>query len=304
MRALLKFCLCVALLVATSKGILTLGTSSQQPGADAATVTISVTGRANNGPQLTLSDMTLRVDEKLRAVISCERASSNQPLDLIILIDDALAKNRVNRWDEVQDFLRIQPAGVRETIAYAGGKAVTIAQAPTTDHALAANALVNPMTKSAPRTVLYESVQNLIDTWPAGSAHRVLIFVTPGFPRDYANTGIKPENSLPLQKLIEGAQRNGVVLYTIQSTTALANDPNPLTLLATETGGKAFVTGMEPGPSLQKFLQEIEHLIEQQYVVSFSVAPDAKSHFASLRVVPNSRAVELRYPARIYVTAK
>ena len=304
MRALLSFGLSAALLATASEGILALGTSSQQPAADAATVTISVAGRSGTAPQLTVSDLTLRVDGKIRPVISCERASSNQPVDLIILIDNALARNRENRWDELATFLRNQPAEMHETIAYADGKAIAIAQPSTTDHALAANAVVNPAAKSAPAYAMYETVQNLIDMWPAGTGRRVLIFVTRGFPRDYANNGVKPENSLPLQRLIDAAQRNSVVVYTIHSSPGLANDPNPLTLLATETGGKGFVTGMEPGPSLQKFLQEIQICIDQQYSLTFSVAPGGKPHFAALHVATNTKAVELRCPSRVYIPAK
>ncbi len=304
MNALLKFCLCAALLVVVSEGIPTLATSSQQPASGVATVTISVAGRSSTAPQLAVGDVTVRVDGKIRPVISCERAGSNEPVDLIILIDNALARNRENRWDELQTFLKDQAADTRETIAYADGKVVKISQAATLDHVLAANAVMNPAAKSAPAYAMYEAVQNLIDMWPAGTGRRVLIFVTRGFPRDYASTGIRPENSLPLRRLIDAAQRNGVVVYTIQSSSTLTGDPNSLTLLATETGGKGFATGMEPGPSLQKFLQEIQNYIEQQYSIKFSVVPAAKPHFDSLRVATNAKAVELRCPSRVFIPAK
>jgi len=304
MRAIPRLLVAVALLTVAPSGITSRSISPHEDAANAVTVTVSVIARSTAAPQLTASGVTVRVDGKMRPVTSLELASITRPVDLIVLIDNALARNRENRWDELQAFLRAQPVGVPETIAYADGKAITIAQASTTDHALAANAVANPAAKSALREVLYESVQNLIDSWPSGSGRRVLIFVTRGFPRDYANNGVKPENSLLLQRLIEDAQRNGVLIYTIHSSPALANDPNPLTLLATNTGGKGFVTGMEPGPSLQNFLQEIQNCIERQYSITFSVAPDAKPHFAALRVAINTKTAELRYPARIYVTAK
>jgi hypothetical protein len=304
MRAIPRLLVAVALLTVAPSGITSRSISPHEDAANPVTVTVTVIARSTAAPQLTASGVTVHVDGKMRPVTSLELASITRPVDLIVLIDNALARNRENRWDELQAFLRAQPVGVPETIAYADGKAITIAQASTTDHALAANAVANPAPKSAPRDVLYESVQNLIDSWPSGSRRRVLIFVTRGFPRDYANNGVKPENSLLLQRLIEDAQRNRVLIYTIHSSPALANDPNPLTLLATNTGGKGFVTGMEPGPSLQNFLQEIQNCIERQYSITFSVAPDAKPHFAALRVAINTKTAELRYPARIYVTAK
>jgi VWFA-related protein len=304
LRLLPKFCTAAALFIVASNGILTQGISSQQLTANTVTVIVTVTGRGNAPPSLGVSDVTVRQDGKIRAVLSCEPASSSQPLDLAILIDNALARNRVNRWDELQAFLRDQPAGTRETIANANSKIIKIAQTATTDHTLAANAVVNPTVESAPADAMYESVGQLIDTWPSGSGRRVLLFVTRGFPRDYANSGIKAESSWPLQKLIQDAQRKGIVIYTIHSTPALANDPNALSRLSAETGGKAFATGMERGPSLRTFLREIRHRLEHQYSISFCAEPSAKSHFAVLRITTKLQSAEIRYPARIYVPAK
>jgi hypothetical protein len=104
-----------------------------------------------------------------------------------------------------------------------------------------------------------------------------------------------------VQRTIDAAQRNGIAIYSIYSYPTLTDKPDALARLAFETGGKAFVTGMDPRPSLQAFLQEIQRNLAHQYLLTFAAERGAKSRFAALRITTNTKSVELNYPARVYV---
>jgi hypothetical protein len=284
--------------------------------ADSGTITITVTavGHGNAPPQqFGKNDVTVRLGNKDRPVLSCEPTNSSEPkLDLVIVVDDALVPSTAGQWNDVKSFLANLPPGARVAIAYARRGAIEIAQQPTPDHALASAALRTPAGADMIEGSPYESLQSLIRGWPSRQGRREIVFISSGI--DYYSGAFSAEATdwPSLEKAVDQAQLKGITIYSIfakptqlQGTyeANVALGQNALNHLSMATGGKAFYAGITIEPSFQPFLQEIQKDLERQYLLTFQAEPGPKAGFSDIRISPANKSLQIRYSSRVFVPA-
>jgi hypothetical protein len=245
-------------------------------------------------------------------VISWESAqSSAHGLDLVILIDDALPNNVATRWDEFENFLTSLPANAHEGVAYANRGTIQFAQQPTLNHAQAAKALRNPAGVEIQNSAIYGSVQTLAHAWPANKNRRVILLLSSGIDYNSGAGPVRPDDLIPLQNAISEAQAKRIVVYAIYARPYIPSNLNrylpdvgqsALISLSDETGGKAFIFGDQNPPSFKPFLDEFLQALSQQYTLTFQSQPESKPGFAPLHVAVEANSVQVRSPARVYVS--
>lgn len=314
LRILLRYWFLSAILFLLSAATFSQ-TASPSPatGVNAISVTVTAIGRGDSAPPpLSQNDVVVHQGSKVRRVISWESTSEGDPkLDLVVVIDDSLANSVATRWNELEHFLADLPAGARAGVAYANRASIQMAQQPTADHVLAAKALRDPAGVRIENASPYESIQALIRAWPSRQGRRVILLISPGLDRTFPGNGTIEDLPNVLNAVNE-AQRKGVEVYSFyaRSTAPLVGSGTPfvgaqfaLESLSAATGGKAFYhADVETPPSLQPYLHEIQQNLLHQYILTFEADPGAKAGFAWLRVSTEIKAVQLRYPARVYVS--
>lgn len=286
----------------------------QNTAPNAITVTVTAIGHGDTAPpSIPMRDVIVHQNNKVRHVISWEPVDPSDPkLDIVVVIDDALANSLATRYDEVRTFLAGLPAGARVAVAYANRGTIQLAQQTTTDHALAAKALRNPAGVQINDNSPYESIEDLARGWPARQGRRVMVFISSGVDIHSIGEGQNPEDWITMQKAVDAAQNKGVIIYSIfakpfmsSSVTdfMLSKGQDGLNYLSTQTGGKAFYAGLASDPSFGPYLQEIQKDLEQQYSLTFQAEPGTKAGFAELRVSLETKSPQLRYPARVFIPA-
>jgi len=278
------------------------------------TVTVTATAHGDGAPApIPISDVIVHQNNKVRHIDSWEPVNPADPkLDIVVVIDDALANSLATRYDELRNFLAALPAGSRVAVAYANRGSIQLAQQTTTDHAVAAKALRNPAGVQLDDDSPYESIESLARGWPARQGRRVMVFISSGVDFHSAGSGQNPEEWITMRKAIDAAQNKGVIIYSIFAKPFMSSTVNDFMLqkgqdglnyLSTQTGGKAFYAGLASDPSFGPYFQEIQKDLDQQYSLTFQTEPGKKPEFAELRVNLETKSPQLRYPARIFVPA-
>lgn len=281
-------------------------------GAVPITVTVTALGHGESAPPpIPLRDVVVHQNNKVRKIISWQPVNPSDPkLDIVVVIDDALANSLATRYPELRNFFVALPAGSRLAVAYANRGAIQLALQTTTDHTLADKALRNPAGVQVDNDSPYESIADLARGWPARQGRRVMVFVSSGVDIHSIGEGRNPEDWETMQKAIDAAQNKGIIIYSIFAKpfmSSLVTEPmlskgqDGLNYLSTQTGGKAFYEGLASDPSFGPYLQEIQRDLQQQYELTFSAEPGKKAAFDELHVALESKSPQLRYPARVFV---
>lgn len=295
-----------------SVGLAALGQGAAQEDGVPVSVIVTVSGKGGKtAPAIPQNEVVARQDGTPRRVISWIPASgSGAGIDLVVLIDDKLGSNIANRWSELRDFLRVQPPSTREGIAYAGFGSARFEQELTTDHEKAAAALRIPGPTRGENTGIYDAGRDLIQKWPESKNRKVVVLISDGQDLSDGASDTDPDRNIPLQRLIDQTQRSGVVFYAIyarggggepEDMHLLDNAQGSLARLAREAGGASFFDGFTSPVSLQPYLREISQQLGEQYILTFSAKPGKKADYSPLKVVVETKNVEIHAPDRVYI---
>src|SRR5580693_3202174 len=84
------------------------------------TVTVTALGHGETAPpSVPLRDVIVHQNNKVRPIISWEPVNPADPkLDIVVVIDDALANSLATRYPELRNFFAALPAGSRVAVAY------------------------------------------------------------------------------------------------------------------------------------------------------------------------------------------
>jgi VWFA-related protein len=276
-----------------------------------ATVTAIVPAGATL-PALTREDIIVRQDKQPRPVVAWVPAQDSKArLQLAILVDDSLDASLGLQHNDLSEFLRSLPKNSLVEIAYASNGAARIAQSFTTEHEAAIRALRVPLGLAA-YSGIYFSLADLIKKWPAGEGRREVLLISHGIDLTYGIAGSRPSGNLALEEAIRAAQRNNITVYSIfASGTGLLprneylvlNGQSCLAELTLETGGDSFTQGFATPLSFGPFLQEMEKMLEQQYLLTFKAELPKQAGYHDLRVTTEMSRVELLAPAQVYLPA-
>jgi hypothetical protein len=290
------------------------GAAQQTPSTSGPSVQMLVTVEAVHGsniPEIGREDVRVSQGRDRDRVTDWVPAQGDQAaLDLVVLLDDASNASLGTQLDDVRKFIGSQPASTRIGIAYMQNGTAKWQQSLTSDHALAAKALRLPLGMRGINGSPYFSLTDLIKHWPQGTARREVLMVSDGVDSYYGSGDLQDPY---LSAAIDDCQRAGVVVFAIY-TPGVGHYGHSywrtywgqlyLAQLAEETGGESYYIGFNGPPvSFTPYLNDLDHRLTRQYLLTFIAKPEKKSGLQRVKVTTEVPNAELVAADRVYVPA-
>lgn len=285
---------------------------SQTPPAGTAQVTITAQGKHGAAPTLTAQEISVREDKSPRQVVSLvpiDRAGVTQ--QLMILIDSDATTRLAAQFRDVSAFIDSLPQNAQVGLAYALNGSARIDQPPTTDRAAVTKALHVTFGPAIGNTSVYSALGDLIRKWPGASGGREVLLVSDGIDPTYGLFDTQPTQNPGLEKAIGDAQQTGVTIFSIfagsgrmtRNQILNLNGQGSLSELTSDTGGYSFTQGTDTPVSFEPFLNDLQRMLGQQYLLTFSVQPAKSAGYRDLKVTTETSGVKILAPKRVYISA-
>jgi hypothetical protein len=287
----------------------------KDPGTPAtAPVRMTVTASVDNGkrmPVIEKEDVILKKGKDRLQVTEWVPAQGDRAgLELFILIDDASASSLGSQLDDLRTFLNAQPSTTSVGIGYARNGTVQIVQNLTAEHAQAASALRLPLGSSGAFGSPYLSAIDLMKRWSDSQNRREIILVTDGIDRAgrERNALLNPD----VDRAADAAQRTGTIIHTIY-TPGVGHwrrnfwqgtyGQNGLAKLSGATGGESFFLGLQAPVSFQPYLDQLQTILDNQFLLSFTVKPEKKAGFQTVSISTEIAGVDFNAGDQVWVPA-
>jgi hypothetical protein len=230
-------------------------------------------------------------------------------LQLAILIDDAVDPSLGNQFKDLTDFIDSQPKDTAVGLYYAAHGTVETASDFSADHAAVAKKLRLPLGRAAAASPsVYLSLSSLIKKWPSTGARREVLMIASG--TDLLEPGIVNPY---FDSALANAQKSGVLVYSIyaggrrlgRTFEGMISQSN-LGELTGKSGGQAFFQGIETPISFSPYLKQLDAMLRNQYLLTFTTAPSAqaKGQLRSIEIRTEQRNVKLFYPREVLVPGR
>jgi hypothetical protein len=226
-------------------------------------------------PTLTRDDVLVYLDnERMRVTDWTPVQNDRAGLQLWLLVDDGADTALGTQLEDLRRFVLEQSSTTQVGIGYLRNGTVQVEQKPTADHALAAKTIRLPLGQPGISASPYLALIDLIHKWPSADQAREVLMITSGIDPDY---GPGPSNPY-LDRAIEAAQREGVIVHSIYSSSAghfghslwqINWGQNYLSRLAEETGGEFFWLGTSNPVSFAPYLNELNQHFRGQHLLTF-----------------------------------
>ncbi|HVW10811.1 MAG TPA: hypothetical protein VHC90_19630, partial [Bryobacteraceae bacterium] len=296
-------------------GVLAL-ISQSAPQSDLALVPVRaiLTVEARHGnhatiPALNRDDvMAYEQKERLRVTDLVPFAAPNDGLDLFLLLDDASSSSLGSQLGDLRQFIQTQSAATNVGLGYMHNGTVDIIQSCTNDHDRTAKGLRLPLGFGGVSPSPYLSLSDLIREWRGTAARREIVMVTSGIDPLGGFGAINPY----LDAAIDDAQRSGIVIYAIYMPAAghgghsffrMNWGQNHLAELAEDTGGEAYMLGLDTPIVFAPYLNEISGHLSNQYVATVLMKAQKKAGFRHVRFTTEVPNAEIVAAARVYAPA-
>jgi hypothetical protein len=312
----MKAFFCALILMTLSVWTPTAG--AQAPATNPADITMTVTvvnhrAAGAPAPRLTKGDLVVRQEGMVRPVAGWRPLlQSPEGIDVAVLVDDSLAPNVALQWKDVGGFIRLLPKDSHVAIAYGSYGGANILQPFTSDREQAIKALRIPIGRINEGSSIYLSLVALLRHWPADGRHRMVLLVSNGVDLMYGVLQSEPGMNQNLQRAIDDAQKDGVVVDAIFASGAsrvsrnlflIGNGQSCLARLALDTGGTAYTNGLETPISFSPYLSEITSNFANMYLLTFQAALPAKPSFALIQLSAEPSGIELIGPSKVFLPA-
>jgi hypothetical protein len=195
-------------------------------------------------------------------------------------------------------------------VGYARNGTVEIRQNLTTDLGLAASSLRMPMGSVGAFGSPYLSVVNLMKRWPESPNRREVILITDGIDR--AGRGRNALLNPDVETAAEVAQKTGTMIHTIyfpgmghwhRNFWTATNGQNGLAKLSDITGGESFFLGTQEPVSLLPYLDDLQRILDNQYLLTFSASPGKKAGLQYVNLSTEIAGVDLTTADAVWVPA-
>ncbi|HUA84983.1 MAG TPA: hypothetical protein VMB85_14070 [Bryobacteraceae bacterium] len=308
----------IAAAAAASLLVVTLVSEARTPDATVPvrmTVTLNL-GEGKRMPEVKQEDVIVRQGKERLPVAEWVPATGNHAgLDLFILIDDASETRLGVQLNDLRNFINAQGPATAVGVGYMRNAGVTVVQDFTTDHAAAAKALRLPMASTGAYGSPYLSLISLLKRWPDDPNRREVIMVTDGIDRArrtfraWGLEAISPD----VDVASEVAQRTGTMVHSIyfpgigrhhRNFWEMNMGQNGLSKLADETGGESFYLGIHPPVSFAPYLDQIQQILDNQYLLTFHAKPGKKSRLQSVTLATEVAGVEFGSADSVFVPVK
>lgn len=275
-------------------------------------VTMTVTAGVADGkrmPDIKQDDVSVRIGKQRQQVTQWVPAKGEHAgLDLFVLIDDASSSGLGIHLSDIRAFIENQPATAAVGVGYIRNATVQIAQNFTTDHAQAAKAVRLPLGTPGAYGSPYLSIVDLMKRWPESANRREVIMITDGLDRAHRsrNALLNPD----VDTAIRVAQRTGTMVHTIyapgvgrmhRSYLQALNGQNAMAKLSEATGGESFFLGLQNPVSLQPYLKDLQNILDNQYLLTFSAKPSDKAGLQYLDLSTQVAGVEFGAAGAVWV---
>lgn len=283
---------------------------AQTPSSGNAQVTITARAKHGSSAALTARDVTVHEDKNPRPVVSLEAVGdADYPLQLMILIDSDATPRLGSQFQDVSRFVQALPRNAQAGLAYAMNGSTRVAQPFTTDRAAITKALHITSGASVGNTSIYGALSDLIRKWPGGAQGREVLLVSDGIDPTYGLFDTQPDQNPGLQKAIREAQEGHVTVFSIfvgsgrvtRNQILNLNGQGSLGELTTDTGGYSFTQGTQTPVSFRPFLDDLQTMLGQQYLLTFNATASSKSGFHDLKVNTEVSGVKILAPKLVYV---
>jgi hypothetical protein len=295
--------------------IITLPLQAKDPADSAAvparmTVTASVDG-GRRMPEIRREDVLVKKGKERLQVAGWVAAQGDHAgLEVFILIDDASSTSLGSQLGDLRTFINGQPKTTAIGVAYMRNATVQIVQDLTADHALAAKGLRLPLGSVGAYGSAYLSAIDLMTRWPSGANRREIVLVTDGIDR--AGRGGNALFNPDVDRAIEIAQRNGIVVHSIyfpgvghrhRNFWQATNGENALAKLSDGTGGESFFLGLQGPVSFAPYLEQLQKILDNQYLLTLSVKPAKKAALERVSIGTELAGVDLDAADAVWVPA-
>jgi hypothetical protein len=277
------------------------------------TVTVRLLDKDKRMPDVSREDVIVRQDNHRLKVTGWRSARGGQAgLDLFILIDDTSDPSLGSQLDDLRAFINAQPQTTSVGVGYMRNATVQIVQNFTAEHSQAAKALRLPVASSGAYGSPYLSVIDLMKRWPGHSNRREVIMVTDGIdrarggPRYRGLSFITPD----VDSASRVAQRTGTIIHTIftrgvgrlgSNFWEITNGQNGIAKLSDETGGWSFYLGTQNSVSFQPYLDDLQSILDNQFLLDFQALPGKKAGLQHVRLTTEVAGVELDSADSVWV---
>lgn len=312
--------LLTATIFSTLMLVAALSSQAKRPATDAnvpITTTVTVLGpKFTAPPAISKQDVTV-YDGKTRLDVTnwIPAQDAGAALQLAVLIDNSASEVGVgSQLRDIAAFINSQSRNTAVGVFYAVNGTVQVASPFSTDHAAVAKTLRPPLgLRAGSSPSVYLSLSDLVKHhWMSGGAasagRREVLLVSNGV--DQLDRG--PESPY-VQEAISDMQKAGVIVHTIYTGGSLRFGESlhgqyaqsNLEELTSGSGGYGFFEGVSAPVSFAPFLQQLNQVLRNQYVLTF-LAPASEKEKGDLREIEvriEQRNLEVKYPKQVLIPA-
>ena len=259
-------------------------------------------------PAISKQDVVVHEGKEQVPVSGWQSASAG--LQLLLLVDDGLESDFGLQIDDLRKFLRAQPASAEVGVEYLRNGTTVSAHAFTVDHDAAAKSIRLPLGTAGAGASPYVAISERIHKWPAFAGRREILLISSGVDSLYFGGDLQNPYLL---RAIEDAQKAGIPVHSIyysggghagHSYYQINLSQSYLSRLGDETGGEPYWQGFQNPVSFQPYLDDLSKRLQNQYLVSFNVAPGGKSELRPVKVRTEKQGAELTSANRVWVPAE
>ena len=290
---------------------------AEEPTETTVPVTMTVTANVVNNkrmPEISQQDVVVtQGKERLKVRGWVPAQGQYAGLELFILIDDASDPNLGMHLDDLKTFINAQPSTTLVGVGYMRNATVQIVQDLTTDHATAAKALRLPLGSGGAYASPYLSVIDLMKRWPSTDRRREILMVTDGIDRARRTL---PGHGLRINTDVDSASdvamRTGTIIHTIYAPGVGRNRRNyweatsgqmGIAKLSDVSGGESFFLGLDTPVSFTPYLDQLQKILDNQYLLTVSAQPGKKTQLHNLTIDTEVAGVELASADAVWVPA-
>jgi hypothetical protein len=279
------------------------------------TVTLDLMGEGKRLPEVNREDVMVKQGRTRLKVTDWTAARGDQArLDLFVLIDDASDPSLGSQLGDLSTFIKAQPSATSVGVGCVQNAAVQIAQDFTKDHAAAAKALRLPFGSPGAYGSPYVSVVDLMKRWPENSNRREAVMTTDGIDRYRGDPYFRGlgQISPDVDYASTVAQRTGTIIHTIYSPGVgrlrhnfwkVNNGLDGIAKLSDESGGESYFLGIEPAVSLKPYLDQIQKILENRYLLTFEATQRKKAGLQPVTLTTEVAGVEFASADSVWVPA-
>jgi hypothetical protein len=255
-------------------------------------------------PPLGKDDVIVRTKNQREDVTAWNSAQGERGgLQLAILIDDGI--NLGPRLSDLRHFVQMQPNSTSVGVFYASNGLTQTVVPFSTDHDAVAKKIRITLGPGSASTSVYLSLIDVMKKLQSANGRREILLIGDGHDRLRGDL-----QSPDVQRVIESAQKTGIVIHTLYSSVGRGRNSfrrdlaqGNLIQVAGGSGGQSFFQGLDTPISFTPFLDQLDMVLHNQYFLTFNADRSTKKRgeFRSLKITTEQRNTSITAQTEIFV---